>query len=271
MDAACAGLRVADTLDAFDRGGGFFDVGPHTYRLAKLVSGGHNAVYAVRAVRRSDGAVGAWVDDLAVRVRINPLDLDDPDDARRAAAYWAEIDRTARMAELGLAPAVYARLRLTPTPAPGGPTRVGVVMQRFEHALDEVQLCPRLIRRMFIESDGEAALVDLYARTSGVMRCIDTKPPNVVVRLSHEPTRREHEGAGQGRGLGGAGVGPARRSACGAGGGGRGGAVSARAQDCGGQPTQGRAWRRARAGCARAQARSGQPAQRRAWRRSRAG
>ena len=55
MDVTGAELRVARTLDAVDRGSGFFDVGANTYRLAKLVSGGHNTVYAVRAVRQSDG------------------------------------------------------------------------------------------------------------------------------------------------------------------------------------------------------------------------
>jgi hypothetical protein len=39
------------------------------------------------------------------------------------------------------------------------------------------------MRKMFVEADGESALVDLYTRASRVVRCTDTKPDNVVVSL----------------------------------------------------------------------------------------
>jgi hypothetical protein len=101
--------------------------------------------------------------------------------AEREEAYWGEVERAAELSEAGLAPRTYARLVLW---EPGRRhLRLGVVLERFEFSLGDVQMCPRLARRMFVESDGEAALVDLYARAAGRMRCIDTKPGNVVVRL----------------------------------------------------------------------------------------
>jgi hypothetical protein len=119
-----------------------------------------------------------WIDDLVVRMKIRSVARDD-----RAGIndYWGEVRQSRRVSDAGLAPKVYARMLL----AVGNGKRVHpcVVLERFEASLREVQLCPSLIRRVFVESDGEASLVDLYARASGYMRCIDTKPGNVVVRL----------------------------------------------------------------------------------------
>ena len=123
-----------------------------------------------------------WLDDLIVRMSIRSMARDD----RGVEAYWAEVKQSRRVSDAGLAPRVYARMLLTvDDTAVGNGMRVHpcVVLERFECSLFDVQLCPSLTRRVFVESDGEASLVDLYARASGYMRCIDTKPGNVVVRL----------------------------------------------------------------------------------------
>jgi hypothetical protein len=131
-----------------------------------------------------------WLEDLIVRMSIRSVPHDDRDSIEE---YWSEVQQSRRVSEAGLAPAVYARMLLSvddmllsvDDPSKGSGLRVHpcVVLERFECSLDDVQLCPNLTRRMFVESDGEASLIDLYARASGHMRCIDTKPGNVVVRL----------------------------------------------------------------------------------------
>jgi hypothetical protein len=114
-----------------------------------------------------------WMDDLVVRIKKKPVDRGGDD------KYWQEVEQTTMVSDAGLAPRTYARLLLTRG------TRVVpcVVLERFEYSLSEIQECPALMRRMFVEYDGESALVDLYTRTSRLMRCIDTKPGNVVVRF----------------------------------------------------------------------------------------
>jgi hypothetical protein len=54
-------------------------------------------------------------------------------------------------------------------------------MERFERTLSEIPKCPSLMRKVFVDADGETALVDLYVRSSELIRCTDTKPGNVVV------------------------------------------------------------------------------------------
>ena len=114
-----------------------------------------------------------WIEDLLVRMQIKSVHRGDEE------PYWREVAQSERLSDAGLAPRTHARLLLVR----GERVLPCVVLERFEYSLAEVQKCPALIRRMFVESDGESALVDLYARTSRLMRCIDTKPGNVVVRL----------------------------------------------------------------------------------------
>jgi hypothetical protein len=171
-------LRGAGTLHGTigDGDAPTMNIGAATVHLREIAKGSWNKVYAVNS-------------ELTARVSIETV----PETEAETHKYWREIDLTAQMAARGLAPAVHKKLILS---VGNALVRLGVVLERYEHSLYDVQLCPRLMREMFIESDGEAALVDLYARTSGVMRCIDTKPPNVVVRFAHERTRRKNEGAG---------------------------------------------------------------------------
>ncbi len=123
-----------------------------------------------------------WIEDLVVRIKKKPVDRGGE------GKYWQEVEQTSRVSDAGLAPRTYARLLL----ARGTQVVPCVVLERFEYSLSEIQECPALIRRMFVEYDGESALVDLYTRTSRLMRCIDTKPANVVVRF---PKHGCHEGS----------------------------------------------------------------------------
>ena len=117
-----------------------------------------------------------WLEDIVVRVQKRKLKRGEYESIDQ---YWREVRNSGKLSEAGLAPRTYARILMQ---SPQG-VQPCVVLERFECSLHEIQLCPSLMRRMFVESDGEAALVDLYARSSGLMRCIDTKPANVVVRL----------------------------------------------------------------------------------------
>jgi hypothetical protein len=167
---------------------------------AELCTGSDEHKMMLGAVQQSAAKLRAklpgprWIEDLVVRVlmqRLNKKTLD-----KKRDEYWAEVERTAALSADGLAPRTYTRLVMWE--AWGGIyVRLGVVLERFEFSLDEVQMCPSLTRRMFVESDGESALVDLYARASGRMRCVDTKPGNVVVRLPR--ARHELRDAGEPR------------------------------------------------------------------------
>jgi hypothetical protein len=74
------------------------------------------------------------------------------------------------------------RVLLTGAP-PGEDLTFGTAIERYDCSLADVQLCPILMRQVFVEGDGESLLVDLYTRAGAMVRCIDTKPDNVVVRL----------------------------------------------------------------------------------------
>jgi hypothetical protein len=80
---------------------------------------------------------------------------------------------------IGVGPEVYATLEVQLE----GKLLLGFAMERFERTLSEIPKCPSLMRKVFVEADGETALVDLYVRSSELIRCADTKPGNVVVRF----------------------------------------------------------------------------------------
>ena len=87
----------------------------------------------------------------------------------REARFAKEIGRR------GIGPEIYATLYV-------GVQR-GFAMERFPYTLYDVAMCPSLMRKALVESDGESALVGLYMRSSALIRCTDTKPANVVVRF----------------------------------------------------------------------------------------
>jgi hypothetical protein len=91
----------------------------------------------------------------------------------------AQFEREARFAteigRRGIGPEIYATLYV-------GEHR-GFAMERFPYTLYDVIECPTLMRQAFVEADGESAVVSLYMRSSALIRCVDTKPANVVVRF----------------------------------------------------------------------------------------
>ncbi len=140
-----------------------FTVGGADYRqeLRPLAKGAYNTVYSVERP------------PLVVRVSIVPKDEEAEETERRLDVYESEIGFMRRMGDLGIGPRVYAELRL-------GGTGIGVVTEKLEGSLFDAESCPFLARRAFVDADAEAALVDLYARSSRIFTCIDTKSENVL-------------------------------------------------------------------------------------------
>lgn len=140
-----------------------YSVGGADYRqeLRPLGKGSYNTVYSVERP------------PLVVRVSIVPEDEEEEETERRLDVYEREIGFMRRMGDLGIGPRVYAELRL-------GGTGIGVVTEKLEGSLFDAESCPFLARRAFVDADAEAALVDLYARSSRIFTCIDTKSENVL-------------------------------------------------------------------------------------------
>ena len=135
--------------------------GERTLELRPLSSGGSNTVYTIPEL---PGCV--------LRVSSGALS---PNDRR---AYYREIAVQRKLAAMGLSPRVVAVVYT--------PTRVGVIMERFDATLEDVLCNEEDTRRVFVEHDGEGALIELMMLVSRVSSCVDTKAANVVVRL--EPT-----------------------------------------------------------------------------------
>jgi hypothetical protein len=182
-----------------------------TYQLGVLSDGGgNNVVYSISSM-----VDGAWVhlDDILIRLQRLPgetRDSDDSDDSDDAgsshssagegdsvssesveSAHQDEVSIGRELAGRGISPYIYLDLRLDYERA-GATTKVlGTAMERFAHSLRDVASCPTLMRWFFVECDGESALVDLYVRAARYVRCIDTKPSNVVVNLpdANKPRR----------------------------------------------------------------------------------
>ncbi len=143
-----------------------------TLELRALSSGGFNTVYSLPALP-----------SCVLRVSTEALA---PGEQR---AYYAEVATQRRLASIGLSPRVYAVVHdveeCSFREAPYAfRARIGVVMERYDATLEDVLRSERLTRRVFVEHDGERALVELMLRASRVVSCVDTKAANVVVRLA---------------------------------------------------------------------------------------
>jgi hypothetical protein len=101
-----------------------------------------------------------------------------------------EIENNYVLANAGLSPAVYATVFLrvlTSDAAESIPERVddsmvvGMVMERYEASLASIG--SKDTAKIFQEHNIEDALVDLFARAAVYVRCVDTKPANVVWKL----------------------------------------------------------------------------------------
>jgi hypothetical protein len=62
--------------------------------------------------------------------------------------------------------------------------RMGIVMRKYDMALDAVLRSPKSTAEVFIASDGESRIVELFARASSHATCVDTKCANVMFALS---------------------------------------------------------------------------------------
>lgn len=133
----------------------------YAYDMTWLNNGSYNYVGAP-----SVGKVD--VPDVLIR-------LTDPNRCPTRAGFEREVRFAIAIADRGIGPAIYATLDV-------GALR-GLAIERFPYTLGDVAKCPRLMRQAFVESDGETALVDLYVRSSALIRCVDTRAANVVVRF----------------------------------------------------------------------------------------
>ena len=108
---------------------------------------------------------------------------------RNRDAYLREIESNRTLARARLSPAVYATvfLRVSGDEDASMPvgkdddTVVGVLMDKYEASLENLD--EPNIAKLFIEHDTEDALVDLYAHAAAYVRCVDTKPANVVWKI----------------------------------------------------------------------------------------
>ena len=62
--------------------------------------------------------------------------------------------------------------------------RMGIVMRKYDMALDAVLRSPASTAEVFIAGDGESRIVELFARASSHATCVDTKCANVMVALA---------------------------------------------------------------------------------------
>ena len=144
-----------------------------TARLTRISSGGYNTVYAARGT------------GLVVRVSKGALTPEEQ------AMYYRELGVQRALAAEALSPEVFAVLHFA---APGAACsfaedayetdeQIGVCMVRFDCTLGDVLVSAEKTARVFVEFDGENALVQLLGRAASIATCVDTKAANVVVQL----------------------------------------------------------------------------------------
>jgi len=152
----------------------------HSTRTALLTHGGNNVVLSMREIigKKTDTDEGVHIPGVLIRIEGDAR----PDEKKRAAEFEAEAELMLKLGKMGIAPKIYARLLVD--------GRHGFAMERFQYSLDDVACCPSLMREMFVKHDGESMIVDLFVRASRVVRCIDTKPGNMVVRFGENDVPR---------------------------------------------------------------------------------
>ena len=139
----------------------------HVYGVGNCIgAGSYNFVFAPRVN-------GADLEGVVIRLTKPGKPRPSREAFEREAMFMRELGA------IGVGPEVYATLEVELE----GKLLLGFAMERFETALSEIPKCPSLMRKVFVEADGETALVDLYVRSSELIRCTDTKPGNVVVRF----------------------------------------------------------------------------------------
>ena len=101
--------------------------------------------------------------------------------------YLLEIEKSRALAHARLSPAIYATVFLRVGSARMPRARddtlhAGIVMERYTGDLEIAQRSKQHVASMFVYHDTECALVDLYTQAARHVRCVDTKPANVVWR-----------------------------------------------------------------------------------------
>ena len=142
----------------------------HEYKLAIVTSGGAN--YALSTSAR----------DIMIRLARYPVRPDE----NGLRDHEEEVKITRELADRGICPAIFLDIRIHEKGY--GDVYPATAIERMDYSLSDVQKCPVLMRKMFVDADGESALVDLYAQASHVVRCTDTKASNVVVNLYDDDT-----------------------------------------------------------------------------------
>ena len=166
------GSFVGTRMDIGDRKGAYCE------RLRLEVSG-EQSEYNVKLENHGgyNGIFSILPGNMDVLIRVaHPHTHDETEKARqkREMDFEKEVAMMSKLSDNGIVPRIYATLNID--------GRRGFALERFDLSLDAVVDCPSLIRRLITDSDGEEELVDLFARSSRIVRCIDTKPANVVVR-----------------------------------------------------------------------------------------
>jgi hypothetical protein len=181
-----ASLDGLEYIGILARSGGGDDT--HTHKLC-LKTGGGRSCWAATYMRTGsafnhiytiEGSRGASAALLRVQKISDPLNRD---------AYLREIESSRALALAGLSPAVYATvflrvLRDEEESMPVGKEDgmfVGVVMEMYQASLEDLD--SQSIETLFFEHNTEDALVDLYAHAAAYVRCVDTKPANVVWKI----------------------------------------------------------------------------------------
>lgn len=139
----------------------------------QLSSGGNNTVLEIVA------------QNLVARFSTEPMG---PEEQRK---YVDEVEVQTALGGLRLSPEPLCVLHFVESqecsfksePYPGQ-IRMGIVMRKYDMALDAVLRSPASTAEVFVAGDGESRIVELFARASSHATCVDTKCANVMIALS---------------------------------------------------------------------------------------
>ena len=147
----------------------------YEYNVKFARAGSYNSVFYIY------DAHGHEISDVLIRVAMDAGKETPEQKQERAANFDKECEFVMKLGSQSIGPKIYAKLEID--------GRFGLACERFEYSLDDVRKCPRLMRKLFLQFDGENEIVRLYLLSSGIIRCVDTKPGNVVVRFAEKRPR----------------------------------------------------------------------------------
>ena len=128
-----------------------------------------------------------FIPDLVMR--LCNVRVDSADDAIAIAieTLEREMENNLRLAEQALGPLVYSIVCLHIGTHATSRVRIGVLMERLDTDLEAASATQ--VASLFVSRRGEDALVAMYTRAAFYMRCIDTKPGNVVMHVVGDDVR----------------------------------------------------------------------------------